>query len=182
MPAILFARRDSIYKTLDLDVYDIDRDARSFPGGDTVIAHPPCRAWGRLRHFAKPRLDEKELAIFAVKMVRKWGGVLEHPASSTLWQELNLPLGNRTDEFGGYTIDIDQFWFGHKAKKKTWLYIVGVNRQDLPPIPLKFDAITHVVNTSKRDSNLKEITKKEREATPILLANWLVDVAKLAST
>lgn len=51
--AVLFARADSIYKGLPgVDVYDADRDARTFPGGCPVVAHPPCRAWavsGRLR-------------------------------------------------------------------------------------------------------------------------------------
>ena len=43
--AVLFARADSIYKTLPgCDVYDIKRDARTWPGGCPVVAHPPCRA------------------------------------------------------------------------------------------------------------------------------------------
>lgn len=72
--AVLFARADSIYKTLPgCDVYDIDRDARTFPGGMPVVAHPPCRMWGKLRQFAKGRPDEKDLARFAVAMVRQWG-------------------------------------------------------------------------------------------------------------
>lgn len=53
--AVLFARQDSTYKALSgVDVYDIDRDARTFQGGMPVVAHPPCRAWGRLRAFANP--------------------------------------------------------------------------------------------------------------------------------
>ena len=61
--AVLFARADSNYKQLpECDVWDAERDARKWPGGCPVVAHPPCRAWGRLRHFAKPRDDEKDLA------------------------------------------------------------------------------------------------------------------------
>lgn len=84
--AALFVRADSIYKTMPgVDAWDIERDARKWPGGCPVVAHPPCRAWGRLRQFAKPRPDEKDLAPWAVEKVRRWGGVLEHPANSSLW-------------------------------------------------------------------------------------------------
>jgi hypothetical protein len=45
--AVLFARADSIYKTLaGCDVWDEARDALKWPGGAPIIAHPPCRAWG----------------------------------------------------------------------------------------------------------------------------------------
>ena len=76
--AVLYARPNSIYKRLEAaDVWDMERDARCWPGGAPVVAHPPCRAWGRLRHFAKPRPDEKGLALHAVAAVREHGGVLE---------------------------------------------------------------------------------------------------------
>lgn len=81
--AVLFARADSVYKTLPgTDVWDAARDARNWPGGVPVVAHPPCRAWGRLAHMAKPKPDEKDLARWAVAQVRRFGGVLEHPAAS----------------------------------------------------------------------------------------------------
>ena len=96
--AVLFARADSCYKALPgCDVWDAERDARRWPGGCPVVAHPPCRAWGRLRHFAKPRPDEKALALWAVEQVRKFGGVLEHPASSTLWPAAGLPAPGARD-------------------------------------------------------------------------------------
>lgn len=73
--AVLFARKDSIYKTIPgCDVYDTDRDARNYDGPYSIVAHPPCRAWSQLSHFAKPRPDEKELARFAVRQIRKYGG------------------------------------------------------------------------------------------------------------
>src|SRR5207245_1798634 len=90
--AVLFARRDSIYKTLPgCEVYDQDRDALSYVGGMPVVAHPPCRAWGNLAHFAKPRDGEKQFAEWAVQQVRRWGGVLEHPKNSRLWAAKGLP-------------------------------------------------------------------------------------------
>lgn len=39
--AVLFARKDSVYKTMpECDVYDIDRDARTYDGPWPVVAHP----------------------------------------------------------------------------------------------------------------------------------------------
>lgn len=185
MVAILFARHDSVYKQLpNLDVYDKNRDARTFPGGMPVVAHPPCRAWGRLRHFASPEPGEKDLAKWAVGQVRRWGGVLEHPKASTLWDCMNMPLGGNIDDWGGYTLDVDQFWWGHKARKKTWLYVVGCPQSELPPIPIRLDAITHRIGSMKLKGGRKglpEITKKEREATPPDLAEWLVFVATLSN-
>ena len=139
MIAVLFARQDSRYKQLQgYDVYDIDRDARNYIGNDPVIAHPPCRAWGRLSHMANPRPDEKQLAYFALEHVRKNGGVLEHPKGSKLWKEALLPIpGELPDEFGGFTILIDQYHFGHVARKWTHLYIVGIKLEEVPPIPFR---------------------------------------------
>ena len=139
MIAVLFARQDSRYKQLNgYDVYDIDRDARNYNGNDPVVAHPPCRAWGRLSHMANPRPDEKELAYFALKQVRKNGGVLEHPKGSKLWKEAPLPMpGELPDEFGGFTILVDQYHFGHVARKWTHLYIVGIKPEEVPPIPFR---------------------------------------------
>lgn len=177
--SILFTRKDSVYKTLCDDVWDIERDARNWPGGNSIVAHPPCRMWGQLRKFAKPLPDEKNLAIQSIKWIREFGGVLEHPKSSLLWEEMLLPYPGEIDEWGGYSICVDQFWWGHRAKKSTLLYIVGCDKKDLPAIPIKFDRIEYVVRFSKKNSaNKKEITKRERDATPIDFAKWLIEVAK----
>jgi len=177
MVSILFTQAKSIYNTLNVDCWDIERDARKWPGGNPVVAHPPCRAWGRLSQFAKPRPDEKQLALYAVDMVRKHGGVLEHPYGSTLWNEVPLPMPGKKDTWGGYSILVNQNWWGHKAQKKTLLYIVGCTPDKLPPIPISFDAIEYVVRPARNGTGAKIITKKEREATPIRFAEWLIRVA-----
>lgn len=184
--AVLFARADSNYKTMpECDVYDIDRDARTFKGGLPVVCHPPCRAWGRLRHMANPRPDEKALAIFAVDQVRAWGGVLEHPASSTLWQAAGLPLPGKRDSAGGWTLPVNQHWWGHRAEKATWLYICGIEPRDIPDMPMRLDLPTHVISSSARRNDgsrrkdRPEISKAEREHTPPELAKWLVQLAAL---
>lgn len=178
--AVLFARVDSIYKTLPgVDVYDINRDARTFSGSMPIVAHPPCRSWGRLRQFAQPRDGEKELGPWAVEQVRRWGGVLEHPAESTLWAHCSMPAPGRfPDEWGGWSFAVDQFHFGHRAEKSTWLYVVGLDPDALPPIPRREGRPTHCVRPTKSYPRLPSITKAEREHTPPALAVWLVETAR----
>jgi hypothetical protein len=133
--------------------------------------------------FAKPREDEKALAPWAIEQIRKFGGVLEHPANSKLWPELNLPAPGRKDEYGGWTLPIHQHWWGHRAEKKTRLYIVGCEPKDIPDIPLRIDEPTHVIGDVGRAGRGKrpEVSKAEREHTPPALAVWLCELAKRCS-
>ena len=192
--AALFVRRDSIYKTLPgVECYDIDRDALTFSGGMPVVAHPPCRAWGRLRRRAKPLPGETELAPWSVSIVRREGGVLEHPAHSTLWQACQLPTPRayERDDCGGWTLSVDQFWWGHRARKATWLYICGVEPVHIPPIPLKLGDAPCVIDgngTARRRRRAHgeyvrpAVTRAERERTPPEFARWLVELARRCST
>ena len=132
MITALYTRKNSIYKKLGIDSWDIERDSRKWPGGTGIICHPPCRGWGNYRHLAKTRSDEHALAIHSIIMIRLWGGVLEHPAGSQLWKAMNLPLPGQRDIYGGWTLCIDQNWFGHRAEKRTFLYIVGINPKEIP--------------------------------------------------
>lgn len=162
--AALFVRSDSHYSSLGCDCYDIHRDALTWRGGVPGVFHPPCRAWGQLRQFAKPRPGERELAIWAVDMCRKWGGVVEHPINSLLWREVGcLPFGIR-DEYGGVLIPVFQSWWGHRAPKKTGLYICG-------PVPQLPAPVCTAVTTVER------MCKAERERTPPAFARFLVDLA-----
>jgi hypothetical protein len=182
--AILFARHDSVYKTLpDVDVWDAERDARNWPGGCPVVAHPPCRLWGRLRHFARSSDAESErrLATWAVEQVQAWGGVLEHPANSLLWPAAGLPAPGERDESGGFTQVVSQWWWGHKADKLTWLYICGVEPENIPVIPYRIGEPEYVVQSRKRENYRPHISKPEREHTPIEFAKWLVDLASRTS-
>lgn len=166
--AVLFARSDSIYKSMPgCDVYDLERDARTFNGGMPVIAHPPCRGWGRLRKFAKPLPGERDLAFFAVDKVRQCGGVFEHPESSRLWPEYGLPPVGKKDIYGGWTLPVSQFWFGHKCEKRTWLYICGIDPRSLS-LPFALGKPTQVIES---------ISKSDRERTPPHFAYWLYDLA-----
>ncbi len=189
--AVLFARGDSNYKKIaGCDVFDKDRDAMTYQGGKPVIAHPPCRGWGRLRGLANPEPGELRLAVFALDQVRDFGGVLEHPKDSLLWNFCEPP--GRIDKFGGWLFPINQFDFGHRATKKTFLYIVGCKPKKIPEFPLLLGEATHVCGAGgrRRDgSRLKkgnpgwrpEITKAEREHTPPMLCDWLVELARRCS-
>lgn len=180
--AVLFARRDSIYKDIPFtDVFDEDRDALSFTGGFPVVAHPPCRGWGRLRAFSNHTEAELDLARFAVRQVRDNGGVLEHPYGSSLWTDQNLPAVGSRDQYGGYTLPVFQHWFGHRAQKATLLYIVGCEPKNIPAYPLNLETPSHVVaRSSKGPGHRPEITKAEREATPKPFAIWLMVIAARA--
>jgi hypothetical protein len=189
--AVLFARADSIYKTMPgCDVYDQARDARTWPGGAPIVGHPPCRSWGTLAHMAhKATAEEKALAPWCVDRIREWGGVLEHPKRSKLWPHCGLPRGTERDQWGGWTLPIFQQWFGHRAEKATLLYIVGCEPADVPPFPLVLGRAERIIAGNKRRSDGTRIRKgdigwrpdctdAEREHTPPALADWLVELAR----
>lgn len=169
--AVLFARRDSYYKRIaGCDVWDAVRDARRYDGAGPIIAHPPCRAWGRLKAFAIPADGEKDLGLLAVDLVRRNGGVLEHPAGSTLWRAKGLPRPVQgCDAFGGYTIHINQCDFGHRAQKATWLYIVNCPLEVLPRPKIELGI---------PDRTVTQLGRAAREHTPPKLAEWLVELAR----
>ena len=135
--------------------------------------------------MAKPRPDEKDLARFAVKQIRQYGGVLEHPKKSKLWSDQSLPAPGCFDEFGGWTLPIFQQWFGHRAEKATLLYIVGCAPADIPEIPLQLGRASHVISTGSTN-HIKfgeqgwrpAVSHAEREHTPPGLAKWLVELAR----
>lgn len=164
-PVVLFGRKNSVYRQFDLDVYDVLRDARNYAGNAPVIAHPPCRGWGRFRFQSKHLPGELDLAHFAVAAVRRCGGVLEHPAHSTLWPAAGLPAPGERDSFGGFTFPILQSWFGHEAPKATWLYFVGVSPVDLPSLPFELGV---------PPGRVEFMSTAKREKTPVDLAAWLI--------
>jgi hypothetical protein len=171
--AVLFARSDSIYKSFPAtDVFDLVRDARTWRGGCPVVAHPPCRGWGRLASFAKVQPGELDLGHFAVEQVRRCGGVLEHPHASRLWRAAGLPVPGERDAWGGWTLPVYQGHFGHRAPKATWLYVVGVAPVEIPGIP--FDLVFP-------SGRVELMGRSEREATPPAFAAWLLDLARRVS-
>lgn len=181
--AILCAAKSSVYKQIEgCDVYDQVRDARTFPGGIPVVAHPPCRHWSAFcRHQAKgDRESEKALGVWCVNKVKECGGVLEQPAHSKLWEKCGLPEpGKNGSIFSSnvaseqYSIEIPQYWFWDTREKNTWLYICRVKWQCLPEIPFR-------LKPEGGDRRIWQLmfSKNARERTPIAFAQWLVECAR----
>ena len=158
MVSALYTGPRSPYRKMGVDCWDVRRDARRFPGGNAVVTHPPCRGWSRLRGQARPGAGEKDLSFHALATVRRWGGVLEHPAESSFWKVADLPRpGAAADAWGGYTLSVLQRWWGHRARKATFLYIVW-----------------------QRRGPVENMGRPERERTPPDFARWLVEVARRA--
>ena len=153
-PAALFVCSGSPYWRLGLDCFDLARDAQTYRGDGRVICHPPCRSWGRYAHKANARPGEKDLALWALELVRRNGGVLEHPASSGLWAHLRP---------GETSLLIRQSDFGHRAEKRTRLFYAKMPRVPLLPDPRPVPTRT-----------VEELCRQERERTPPELAQWLV--------
>lgn len=174
------------YPKLVREWYDETRDARTYAGPLPVVAHPPCGPWGRLRHLS--RHDDPALAPRAVEQVRTWGGVLEHPAWSKLWEHCGLPLpGELPDAFGGVCVAVDQVDFGHVARKRTWLYVVGVRGARIdwpgPGEPSHYvgcDTFWRKRALAEGRPLLKGCSAQKRRRTPVAFAEWLLDLAASA--
>ncbi len=184
--AALFVTRDSLYKDMPgVDCYDIDRDAMTWPEGCPAVCHPPCRSWGRLKAFAKPRPDEQAQALLCVEALRRNGGILEHPQGSSLWDAAGMPKPWKgRDQWGGFSVEVDQLWWGHKARKRTWFYIVGLKGK-MPPFPTgPHGQPEYVMGGGSKGIRsgdpmyITDLPKSLREKTPPALMEWLVAVAR----
>jgi len=184
--AALYVREDSSYKKrLNWDSYDIKRDANNFLSDIPVVCHPPCRTWGKLSHMAfNARKDESQLAIKSIDIIRKNGGILEHPNGSKLFKEYLPDVDEFPDEYGGFSILIDQYDFGHVAHKLTKLYFCGLDKDDLPQLPQK-DLSTHLCEKGKRRSICGNVpgttrcTQYQREYTPEKLIDYFEKVLSI---
>lgn len=169
-----------------VDCWDAARDARNYPGPWPVVAHTPCGPWGCLKHLCTKQ--DSSLGPIAVGQVRHFGGVLEHPAHSGLFDFMRMPRpGELPDAFGGYTVQVNQVDFGHCAKKPTWLYFVGVAPTSLV-FPSEPGVATHWIGGSRGRGRtrqgsplppgIKAASSQLRRRTPPGFAYWLVELAR----
>lgn len=169
-----------------IDFWGIERDARLYNGPWPVIAHPPCNRWCSMARLNQRRWGAKvgddggcfEAALLAV---RRWGGVLEHPASSLAWSSFGL---ERPRDIGWNQVSnrewVGEAWqsaYGHRATKRTWLYYYGFYR------PLQFKQErprgTHQIGAGVHTGNrsLPRLDGKETLLTPQPFAEYLVKLA-----
>lgn len=202
MIAALYVETDGVYFGLPgVDPWDQARDARSYSGPFPVVAHPPCKRWGKYWHGApcKPhqyRLGE-DGGCFAAALtaVRNYGGVLEHPSDSRAWDYFGLmrpPVSGGwvcADAFGGWTCCVEQGHYGHIARKGTWLYaahvelpslIWGKSEQRIHPRALEI----HGYEKARRIGMMAMVGGKDKErirdATPVEFRDVLLAIAATA--
>lgn len=176
---VLFCQQNSIYKTLGFDCYDLERNAFSYPGRDPVICHPPCRKFSRLYKLSTAPTCERLLGMYAVALVRRNGGIVEQPHCSKLWKCCGIERTIHQDQHGGILVSVNQHWFGFPCEKKTDLYIVGIDRRDIPAPPLNFNAVTHSISGSK--TGKKELYKSKWSYTTESFASYLAQIITLIS-
>jgi hypothetical protein len=141
MIAALFVATDGIYFGLpNVDPWDAVRDARKYPGPHPVVAHPPCDRWCQMAPVNQARYghavgEDDGCFASALASVRRWGGVLEHPAVSLAWPRYDLPKpeggGWVKGWCGGWAAQVEQRHYGHRARKATWLYAFGCDPPSL---------------------------------------------------
>jgi len=168
-----------------IDPWGVERDAKLYDGPGPVVAHPPCGPWGRLRW--KCYLQDPDCGPRAVEQVLEHGGILEHPAESLLWKHCGLPRPIPWPEPDAelprvWTLEIDQCDWGHAARKRTWLLMVGVPASALGPRP-EAGIPTRTIATGRAGRKGKLcLPKSQRHLTPPAFAAWLVSLARSAFT
>lgn len=196
MIAALFVQTGGAYFGLpNVIPWDRARDARLYDGPYPVAAHPPCSRWCRLAGLVEARWGHKrgdDGGCFeaAVRAVRTWGGVLEHPAYSAAWSAYGLPMpssrhgGWQRGLCGGWSCHVEQGRYGHEAKKATWLYAYGVTH--LPTLRWGAEpdcgskAWVSWCGNKTRGAVRRRITKAAASRTPIEFRDVLIGIASSA--
>lgn len=104
--------------------------------------------------------------MLCVAEVKRRTGILEQPAWSRLFTVAGLPLPNQSGSSAqSWSIEIDQFHFGHRVSKRTWLWFFGIKPSQLPQL-----AFTLRSDPSRK---LDGITPGQRSQTPPAFASFL---------
>lgn len=200
MVAALYVQRRGVYVGLaGVDPWPEERDARTYAGPHPVVAHPPCARWGRYwsggpSHAGRfQKGDDGGCFSAALEAVRRWGGVLEHPADSSAWLAHGLIGPPRSGgwvtagDWLGWTCCVEQGHYGHPSRKPTWLYVVGC---DLPSLPWGRSGAGARLDLSARTTEERRrlvrsgvvplLCARKRSATPGAFASLLLSIARTA--
>lgn len=204
MIAALYVQPNGCYANLPgVDLWDEQRDARTYAGPCAVVAHPPCQRWGRFWHGSTRKPHQFKLGAddgcfaAALAAVQRWGGVLEHPQDSHAWRHFGIAAPPRDGGWisagllvGGWTCCVSQGRYGHMAGKPTWLYACGVDlpelrwspcEQRLHPVALE----RHGYAKARRIGMMAMVGGKDktkiREATPPEFRDVLLGIAATAT-
>lgn len=169
-----------------VDPWDEARDARTYSGPHPVVAHPPCSTWCQLARVNEARYGRRvgsDGGCFAgaLASVRRWGGVLEHPASTMAWSAFNLPRPTHRGWSrcidGGWVCEVSQCAYGHRAAKLTWLYAFGL---EPPPLDWSRPSPAAWVSYSSNHgtTSMPRLTKREASATPPAFRDMLLALAR----
>lgn len=127
----------------------------------------------------------------ALASVRRWGGVLEHPAYSDAWQAFGLPRPGRHGGWHGgicrgWSAHVEQGRYGHVAKKATWLYSFGA---ELPTLRWGSDLdtksgalVSWCGNYTAANEARPRVGKSAAAATPIAFRDLLISIAESVNT
>ena len=193
--AALFVAKNGCYFGLDgVDPWDEARDARQYAGPNPVVAHPPCQLWVNFAALNYKRWggehnrpgNDGGCFASALATVRRVGGVLEHPASSNAWAAHGLPKPKKHPmhpRFGWYSERGDDEWvcevwqsaYGHKARKRTWLFCKGT------PFELNWSRNPGTHQIGGFDVKKPVLGKEESEATPPAFRDVLIALARSCS-
>lgn len=206
--ALYVAPGGCYYGLRDVEPWGLpERDAREYAGPWPVVAHPPCERWGRY-YFGGPQWlkdgrprkklgDDGGCFAAALAAVRRWSGVLEHPADSRAWSAHGLTPPKRhagwthAGDGVGYTCYVEQGWYGHRGRKATWLYLAGeqyLTTADCPVLEWrKHPSQVALGGLSKerrarrmRTGIVQALSRRQRSATPLPFRDLLLSIARSA--
>jgi hypothetical protein len=200
--AALFVHKRGVYFDLPgVDPWDEERDAKKYAGPYPVVAHPPCAAWCRLAGLREsthklPRYQDNGCFSAALVSVRRFGGVLEHPAESKAFELFGLgkPIHGAwtLSPSMGWITAVDQAAYGHKAIKRTWLYYYSPKKLSVPPSlnwkMYRASETTGIISANKKGvarerarlSGRVQLSHKAASATPIPFRDLLISIAEAA--
>jgi hypothetical protein len=190
----------SYYGIPEVDPWPESKDARLYAGPHPVVAHPPCQMWINYaalnfkRYGGEHNRPGNDGGCFesALASVRRWGGVLEHPASSNAWAAHGLPRptslfgwcgpylvpgGGRKRQWE-WTCEVWQSAYGHRARKRTWLLWSSPTWRVPPQLNWQKAPGTHQIGWFDRAK--PTLGKKAASATPPEFREALLGLARAA--